>query len=76
MDGGHLTAAGILLILAGFGLVLVGGVLGGDGDVAAGGVVFLGPIPIVAGTSPRMVGLSLGLGAVMLVLLWLGTKGL
>ena len=65
---------GVLLILVGFALVFVGfivvvagSLLSGDGvDAEAGGVVFIGPIPVVFGTSKGIVWIALSIAALML----------
>jgi uncharacterized membrane protein len=64
---------GMLVILVGVVLVLAGSLQGGNGSV--GGVVFIGPFPIVFGSGPgggELALLSLAIGAVMVVLflLW------
>ncbi|MDY6765901.1 MAG: DUF131 domain-containing protein [Candidatus Nanohaloarchaea archaeon] len=78
MAADTLVAAGLGVILLGVVLVLAGTVLGGDGDgeVEAGGVVFIGPIPVVFGSNAQVAALSVVVGAVMLAALWLWTKGL
>ena len=65
---------GISLILAGFALVFIDAISGGTSP-SAGGVVFVGPIPIVFGSGPSggwLALLSVVIGGVMLalVLLW------
>ena len=83
------------LVFAGFALVFLGvflivvGVLwsafkgGREGSVEAGGVVFIGPIPIVFGSSERvakyMLVLAFAVSLVLLllyVLMWRGAKSL
>ncbi|MFH0860115.1 MAG: DUF131 domain-containing protein [Candidatus Altiarchaeota archaeon] len=52
MDAGILIPVGIILILLGV-LALVGGILfasKGASNVRGGGVIFLGPVPLVFGT--------------------------
>lgn len=69
---------GLLLILAGFALVFVGIVVSvarsllGEGDVEAeaGGVIFIGPIPVVLGTSRGIVWMALAVALLMLVFLF------
>lgn len=68
-----LLLAGVLVILAGVGLVMAGSL--GGGSASAGGVVFIGPFPIVFGTGPGGWDLALAsavIGGVMvaLLLLW------
>ena len=66
---------GFLLILAGFVLIVVGVLvsvvrsLSGEGgfDAEAGGVVFIGPIPVVFGTSRGVVWIALAIALLMLV---------
>ncbi|MDY6770308.1 MAG: DUF131 domain-containing protein [Candidatus Nanohaloarchaea archaeon] len=78
MDAAPLTHAGMVLLLLGAALVVAGAALGsGDSvDAEAGGVVFIGPIPIVFGSNRGVAALSLLIGAAMLAALWLWTKGL
>ena len=69
----RLAAIGLLIVLAGFGLIIAGSALQGAGS--AGGVVFVGPFPFVFGSGPAgaQLGLiSLVVGGVMvaLMLLW------
>ena len=73
MDGRTLITAGIALILTGFLLVFIGTLVaasGGDGDVEGGGVIMIGPIPIVFGTSRGAATLAMIL-AVILMGMWL-----
>lgn len=65
-----LLTAGVLIILAGFTLVLLGST--GLGNVSTGGVVFIGPFPIVFGSGPGggwLALLSVVIGGVMVALL-------
>ena len=70
---GALLAAGLLMVAVGFGVVFAATV--GEGSASVGGVVFIGPFPIVFGSGsdgwPLAMG-SLLVGAVMvgLVLIW------
>lgn len=71
MRGEELVLAGIALILLGFILVFIGTLLSafsGEADVEGGGVIMIGPIPIVFGTG-RGVTLAMIL-AVLLMVLW------
>ncbi len=73
MDGNTLITAGIALILVGFLLVFLGTIVaasGGKGDVEGGGVIMIGPIPIVFGTGEGAVTLAMVLAIIMMVL-WL-----
>lgn len=77
MDVDQLVPAGIVLILLGFVLVLAGSVLsGGETDAEAGGVLFIGPVPVVFGSSNRMAGIAAVLGILTLGVLYLAAKGL
>ena len=67
-----LLALGLIIFLAGFGLLFVGAA--GQGSVSTGGVVFIGPFPIVFGSGPgggTLALLSVVIGGVMLALLLL-----
>jgi uncharacterized protein (TIGR00304 family) len=58
----------------GFGLILAGSV--GQASTSVGGVVFLGPVPIVFGSGPggwALALLSVVVGAVMVILLLVWT---
>lgn len=68
-----LQIAGILTILAGLGLIIAGSA--GQGSTSAGGVVFIGPFPIVFGSGPggwalALVSVLIGGVMVALLLLW------
>ena len=72
-----LTVLGIIVILAGFAVLSVGALAGGNASV--GGVVFIGPFPIVFGAGPSGWELALGsvvIGGVMVLLLFLWAWGL
>ncbi|AMQ18770.1 TIGR00304 family membrane protein [Thermococcus peptonophilus] len=72
MRGEELVLAGIALIFLGFILVFIGTLLSafsGETDVEGGGVIMIGPIPIVFGTG-RGVTLAMIL-AVLLMVLWI-----
>jgi len=74
-----LWSIGLTLILAGFALVFIATLLltfkgsGGKGKVKAGGVVIIGPVPIVFGTDKQTVKalLILSIILVALLLIWL-----
>ncbi len=66
-----LVPAGVALIVLGMLLLLAGTVLSGDGDVEAGGVVFIGPIPLVFGSGRRTVWLSIAVAGLMVAALLL-----
>ena len=68
-----LITAGLLLVLAGFGVVAVSMLNGskkGEGRVRGGGVVMIGPIPIIFGSDAKWASVAIGL-AIALVLLTL-----
>ena len=72
----RLVAAGLLLVFLGV-LLIVAGILGtalrnarsGEASVEAGGIVFIGPIPIVFGTSRAVTKLMLALALVVTIAL-------
>ncbi len=69
----RLLVLGVVVVAVGFALVVAGAV--SQGGSSAGGVVFIGPFPIVFGSGPgsgTLAALSLLIGAVMvaLMLLW------
>jgi len=68
-----LIIVGLVIVLVGFGLMVLGAA--GQGNSSVGGVVFIGPFPIVFGSGPSgasLAILSVIIGAVMLILvvLW------
>jgi len=71
-----LFAVGVAIILAGFALIALGSA--GQGSTSAGGVVFIGPIPIVFGSGPggsTLALASLVIGAVMILLFLAWSRG-
>jgi uncharacterized membrane protein len=71
-----LMVLGLLIILAGFALVFAGAST--TGTTSAGGVVFIGPLPIAFGAGPEGWKLALGsvvVGAVMIILLIFWFRG-
>jgi uncharacterized membrane protein len=67
-----LMSLGLLIILAGFALIFAGAST--TGTSSAGGVVFIGPVPIVFGAAPagwELALVSVVVGAVMMFLLFL-----
>ena len=67
-----LLAVGLLVILAGFALVVAGSA--GQGSSSVGGVVFIGPFPIAFGSGPRGGFLALAsvvIGGIMVIILLL-----
>ncbi len=70
MKGEVLIGAGIVLILIGFLLVFVGTLISTlGGEVEGGGVIMIGPIPIVFGTGRAVTVASIL--AVLMMLLWI-----
>jgi len=78
---GWLVGVGFALIMLGVLLIFLGvlaGAVKGGGEVEAGGVIIIGPIPIVFGTSGRAALAAAVLGLVMLLLalfIWLQARG-
>ena len=73
MDGKTLIISGMTLIFLGFLLVFIGtlvSTLGGEADVEGGGVIMIGPIPIIFGTSRGAAALATVL-AIVLMALWI-----
>jgi len=69
----RLLLAGLLILLLGFGLIIVGSAT--QGGASTGGAIFIGPFPIVFGSGPggeNLALVSVVIGAVMvaLVMLW------
>ena len=66
---------GLTLIVAGFALVFIATLLlvfkgsSGKGKVKAGGVVIIGPVPIIFGTDKQMVKVLLVLSIILVALL-------
>ncbi len=71
MRGELLIAGGIILIFIGFMMIFLGALMsaGEHGEVEGGGVIMIGPIPIVFGTQ-RGATLAMIL-AIILMLLWI-----
>ena len=71
-----LLAVGLLVILAGFALVVAGSA--GQGSSSVGGVVFIGPFPIAFGSGPGRGFLSQRSGVIggimVIILLLLGWR--
>jgi uncharacterized membrane protein len=49
----NLVSVGVLIIFAGFVVVIVGAVFGAGASSTAGGFILIGPIPIVFGSGPN-----------------------
>lgn len=63
----HAINTGVLLILLGFIAVLAGTLT--DASVEAGGVLLIGPIPVIFGTTP-IITLGAALAGVIMMLLY------
>jgi uncharacterized membrane protein len=68
-----LLPLGVALILVGFALVFMGSL--GESNASAGGVIFIGPFPIVFGSGPgggelALISLLIGGVTIALMLLW------
>jgi uncharacterized protein (TIGR00304 family) len=69
-----LVLAGTLLVLAGFGVVAVAILTQGrkDGaEVKGGGVVMIGPVPIIFGSDMKWTSVAIVLAIILIVLTWL-----
>ena len=67
---GYLTLAGFLLIILGVVLVFLGvfaSIMSGAGKVEAGGVVMIGPIPVIFGTSAKAALIAALLAIIMMI---------
>ncbi len=72
MDGKALILAGMGMIMLGFLLVFIGimlSAMGGEAEVEGGGVIMIGPVPIIFGTG-RGATIAAVL-AIILMALWL-----
>jgi uncharacterized protein (TIGR00304 family) len=66
-----LVSAGLVLVLAGFGIVaisMVSGARESGGEVKGGGVVMIGPIPIIFGSDLKWASIAILLAIVLVVL--------
>lgn len=70
MQGELLVLAGIVLVIVGILLVVTGSLIsiGSKGEVEGGGVILIGPIPIIFGTSGRAAVVAAALAVVIIVL--------
>ena len=67
----YLVPAGILLALVGVGMMVAASVSSGErsgGEVRGGGVVMVGPIPIIFGSDARWASVAIVLAIVLIVL--------
>lgn len=68
MQSEWVIAAGIALVFIGFLLLIAGSLLGsGDGEVRSGGVILIGPIPIIFGNDRRLIVVAAGAALLILV---------
>lgn len=73
----RLYLLGVTIAVVGVVLIFVGSI--GRGDVSAGGVIFIGPVPIVFGSGPdagQLALISVVIGAAMVILFLLSRRGL
>jgi uncharacterized protein (TIGR00304 family) len=66
-----LITAGLVLVLAGFGIIVVSVLSGArksGAEVRGGGVVMVGPIPIIFGTDAKWASIAMILAIVLVVL--------
>ena len=72
------VSLGIGFLALGFLLVIAGSIIQGTGrgeaEVKGGGVVFIGPIPIVFGSDSRYAGAAIAFAAAALTLLYLHSR--
>ncbi|MGB9928427.1 MAG: TIGR00304 family membrane protein [Methanosarcina sp.] len=71
MYTGNLLKAGIVIIFIGFLMLLLGIVLTiiqGSSNSQFGGIIMIGPIPIVFGSSPEITTTMLGLGLLIMII--------
>jgi len=68
---GYLTLMGFVLIFLGVLLIFIGvfaaALAGAGSNVEAGGVILIGPIPIILGTSTRAAILAITLAIIMII---------
>ena len=70
MNSTNLASLGVLIIFAGFLVVIIGAILGAGGSSSSGGFILIGPIPIVFGSVPNsslLGSVALAISAVMVV---------
>ena len=67
-----LMTAGLLLVIAGFALIMVSMFSGESGTgVKGGGVVMIGPIPLVFGSDPKWASAAMVLAIVLILVYFL-----
>lgn len=70
IKGNTIIIAGIIIILIGFIMVFVGTTLQGaskSGEVKTGGVILIGPIPIIFGTDKNFIIIAVILALILMV---------
>lgn len=70
-----LVTAGLLLVIAGFAVVVVSmfsGAAGGKTEVKGGGVVMIGPIPVIFGSDAKWASVAVVLAIVLILVYLLG----
>lgn len=72
-SGESLIGLGFLLIIIGVFILFIGMIAsvfsgGGEGKTEYGGVIIIGPIPIVFGSNSRMAAIAAVLGIILLIL--------
>jgi uncharacterized protein (TIGR00304 family) len=77
VNSNTIILAGVVVIILGILLIFLGAALqitsksGGTGEVQAGGVVMIGPIPIIFGTNKNITTISIVLAIILMVLAYL-----
>ncbi|AEG17948.1 TIGR00304 family membrane protein [Methanobacterium paludis] len=77
VNSNTIILAGVVVIILGILLIFLGTALqitsksGGTGEVQAGGVVMIGPIPIIFGTNKNITTISIVLAIILMVLAYL-----
>ncbi len=69
-----LVSAGLILVIAGFAIIVVSmfsGTGGGRTEVKGGGVVMIGPVPIIFGSDAKWASAAIGLAIVLILLYFL-----
>lgn len=69
-----LVTAGLLLVIAGFAVVVVSMLHGNEGgtEVKGGGVLMIGPIPVIFGSDAKWASVTIVLAIVLILLYLLG----
>lgn len=77
VNSNTIILAGVVVIILGILLIFLGTALqitsksGGTGEVQAGGVIMIGPIPIIFGTNKNVTTISIVLAIILMVLAYL-----